>query len=334
MMNLDQAYSILGLQPGSNWNEIRRRHRFLVKKYHPDLIQNIEEQQIAHDEIIRINQAYAYLRKVKQRSGWDTTTKSAQSSTVDTTIQFTYQPPKEKKKSSNQSQSTSTFEPKLIDRILSAWAKNRTVRQIDRNRKRTEAFYKTEIEKQRAYWLKLRQKYDERTKLGLYRSFINAILFGRIFYDQTQNTETTLAGKFTLKDKYEIDIRHNLIQDKVFYAVNTGTNVILKYLFGGLYIVMFIYFILLRFGYHTITDTNEFIQLQLFVLSQFALLFIPDNLFQRSVLWKFRYLEKSAIKKTFANNRLPGKFSTYLQIILISKFSFLVLFITLFFTRR
>jgi DnaJ-class molecular chaperone len=35
-MTLEEAYAVLGLQPGVSRSEIQQAHRALMKKYHPD----------------------------------------------------------------------------------------------------------------------------------------------------------------------------------------------------------------------------------------------------------------------------------------------------------
>jgi len=339
-MNLQQAYETLGLNQGAEWETIRSRHRTLVKKWHPDKYQTPNEQKLAHDKIIKINSAYAYLRKIKYRSGVNISAQNStinqKEETVNSTIDFTFYtdvkkktPPKEKEVDQNRVE----FKQKKIDKLFSRLAKHRNQARIKKNRKKTEFYYKKKIAEEQDYWKKLRQAYDERTRLGLYRSFINAVIFGRFIYFQKPSS-TSLSGRISLKDKYEIDIRHNLIQDKIFYSVNKGVNLFLKYLFGGFYTIMFLYYISIHFSNGKVYFLDEFIGLQLFVLTQAFFLFFPDNIFQRIVLWKYRYLEKKAISETFKKNSLPGKFQFYKHIMLWGKFSTLLISLALFFWLR
>jgi curved DNA-binding protein CbpA len=337
-MTLQQAYETLGLVQGAEWEEIRRKHRSLVKLWHPDKFQTDTEQKIAHDKIIQINASYAYLRKIKYRSGinistqnssWEKSTKKEEPS-----IEFTFYTKTEKKtEKTSKTEHRSEFKQKKIDTLFSNLAKKRIHRRIKQNRVKTENFYKKKIIEEQHYWKKLRQNYDERTRLGLYRSFINAVIFGRFIYFQKTDS-TSLSGRVTLQDKYEIDIRHNLIQDKIFYSVNKGFNLFLKYLFGGIYLILFVYFISIHFSDGRIRHVEDFLRSQFFVLSQFMVLLFPDNLFQRFVLWKYRFLEKKAIADTFKENKLPGKLQFYKQLLLLGKFSTLIIFLIFFFWIR
>ncbi|NCP84112.1 MAG: J domain-containing protein [Bacteroidetes bacterium] len=339
-MNLQQAYKTLDLNQGAEWESIRSRHRTLVKKWHPDKYQNINDQKLAHDKIIKINSAYAYLRKVKYHSGVNI---SAQNSTVNqkttaqnSTYDFTFYSETKKKESTKEKDTNNNrveFKQKKIDYLFSTFTKTRNQTRIKKNRAKSEFYFKKKIAEEQNYWKKLRQAYDARTRLGLYRSFLNAVLFGRFIYFQKPSTNS-LSGRISLRDKYEIDIRHNLIQDKIFYSVNKGFNLLLKYLFGGFYIIMFLYFISIHFSNGKAYFLEEFLGLQLFVLSQVFFLFFPDNIFQRAVLWKYRHLEKKAISETFTKNNLPGKFQFYKHIMLLGKYSTLLISLGLFFWLR
>jgi curved DNA-binding protein CbpA len=339
-MNLQQAYENLGLKQGAEWETIRSRHKTLVKKWHPDKYQTPHEQKLAHDKIIKINTSYAYLRKVKHRSGVNISTQNSpnnqQNDTINTTIDFTFYTEAKKKarpKKKVEEENRVEFKQKKIDQLFSRLAKRRSQTRIKNNRKKTEFYYKKKIAEEQNYWKKLRNAYDERTRLGLYRSFINAVLFGRFIYFQKPSSNS-LSGRISLQDKYEIDIRHNLIRDKIFYSVNKGLNLFLKYVFGIIYCIMFLYFISSHFSNGKVYYLDEFVGLQLFVLSQAFFLFFPDNIFQRAVLWKYRYLEKKAISETFKENSLPGKFQSYKLIMLWGKFSTLVVSLALFLWLR
>lgn len=54
-----EALAILNLQPGSTLEEIKRRHKELAKKYHPDIRGGDKK---AEEILKNINQAYTHLR--------------------------------------------------------------------------------------------------------------------------------------------------------------------------------------------------------------------------------------------------------------------------------
>lgn len=60
----ERYYRILELEYGSNFNEIKKAYRKLLKKYHPDLFQNKPEKLKSAQEVTRqINEAYMYFER-------------------------------------------------------------------------------------------------------------------------------------------------------------------------------------------------------------------------------------------------------------------------------
>ena len=63
MSDLNRYYAILGVAPGTSYEDIRKAYRQLVKAWHPDLLlHNPELQRIAHHKLSNINLAYESLR--------------------------------------------------------------------------------------------------------------------------------------------------------------------------------------------------------------------------------------------------------------------------------
>lgn len=175
--------------------------------------------------------------------------------------------------------------------------------------------------KEQKNWKKLKKQYEERTRIGMYRSLINALLFGKILADEPDpaNTSTSL-GNFSVAQKYETDLRHHLIQDNIFYATNKGWNVVLKFLFGAVFMLEFIFLLANYFLYDLFSSPVTFVATEMGILSLFALVFLPDNLFQRYLLWRYRDLSKSNIQRTFSNRSLPEPWSLRKRKMLIIKY--------------
>ena len=70
-MNLDNAYSILGVNSNATDGEIKKAYRALVKKYHPDIITGQgAEQSIIDDattKLQEINEAYEIIKKSRKK---------------------------------------------------------------------------------------------------------------------------------------------------------------------------------------------------------------------------------------------------------------------------
>lgn len=61
-LNINDAYSILGLQPGASLTQIKQAYRQLVKIWHPDRFSDQQRKQEAEAKIKQINAAYNKLR--------------------------------------------------------------------------------------------------------------------------------------------------------------------------------------------------------------------------------------------------------------------------------
>ena len=62
----DDAWGVLGIQPGASWAEIAAAHRKLAMKHHPDRLlgSTEEERQASEDKMREINVAYSVLRRL------------------------------------------------------------------------------------------------------------------------------------------------------------------------------------------------------------------------------------------------------------------------------
>lgn len=64
-----RSYSILALQPGANWDELRSAYRSLVKTWHPDRFQLDSERQLAEEKTKEITRAYKTLADYYRKHG-------------------------------------------------------------------------------------------------------------------------------------------------------------------------------------------------------------------------------------------------------------------------
>ena len=67
--NLDSPYQILGVEPDASDEELKARHRQLVREHHPDrlIAQGMPEEmvQVANEQLARINAAYDEVRRLR-----------------------------------------------------------------------------------------------------------------------------------------------------------------------------------------------------------------------------------------------------------------------------
>jgi DnaJ-domain-containing protein 1 len=66
-MNMDRAYSILEIDVNSSIDVIKSAYKTKMREYHPDKTQNLgkEIQDLANKKTKEINDAYSYLKKVR-----------------------------------------------------------------------------------------------------------------------------------------------------------------------------------------------------------------------------------------------------------------------------
>ena len=68
--SIEDAYTILGVEPDADMNAIKKAYRKLVRKYHPDIIksQNKDEEYLkeATRKTQEINEAYEIIKKAKE----------------------------------------------------------------------------------------------------------------------------------------------------------------------------------------------------------------------------------------------------------------------------
>ena len=64
-------YSVLGVEPDSDANAIKKAYRALAQKFHPDRLRDQEEITNASERMIAINEAFAVLADSKRRAEFD-----------------------------------------------------------------------------------------------------------------------------------------------------------------------------------------------------------------------------------------------------------------------
>ena len=67
--DIDKYYKVLGLEVGASYDEVKKSYRRLIKIYHPDkyLSKDVSEEMLKdiNEKIIKINEAYEYIKKQK-----------------------------------------------------------------------------------------------------------------------------------------------------------------------------------------------------------------------------------------------------------------------------
>ncbi len=63
MNDLHKAYHVLGLEPGTGFDNIKRRYRRLALVWHPDRMTNAEGKKEAEEELKKINNNFDKLKK-------------------------------------------------------------------------------------------------------------------------------------------------------------------------------------------------------------------------------------------------------------------------------
>lgn len=332
--SLRDLYHLLGVPPGSDAETLKKAHKALVRKWHPDRYLNPDQKADAEQKLARINAAYHRLKTVKYRAK---ATKNAserrgrtqKTNAASNSYQSYHQRQETSQKKAPKANRRVIFEQSWLDRKLTL-LNNRMQQSYLRRRKETIAgVQEKELEKQDAFWFRKRRKWHAKTRVGLYDSFINYLIFGNleVLFSSKESHHTTL-GSFHVREKYEMEVRHNIIRDRIFYAVNRTWNIVLKYVFGIAILSLFVITISDFFAMGRITGSMlDFFRAQVYVLGLVALLIFPDNLYQRFLLWKFRGLASHEVDVVFSNRSLPKPWSRILYAILIPKYGLLTLLV-------
>lgn len=63
----DDPYTVLNIDRNATTNDIKRAYKEMTKKYHPDKVAHLGEefQKIAHERMVKIQEAYATLTKMR-----------------------------------------------------------------------------------------------------------------------------------------------------------------------------------------------------------------------------------------------------------------------------
>lgn len=70
-MNFQRCYELIGLAPGCSWEELQTGYRRQVQKWHPDRYeQDQEQQQLASQRMLELNEAYAVLSEFQRQYGY------------------------------------------------------------------------------------------------------------------------------------------------------------------------------------------------------------------------------------------------------------------------
>jgi curved DNA-binding protein CbpA len=67
-ININEAYTVLGLEPGASQAEVKQAYRKLVKIWHPDRFAHAQQKQEAEEKIKLINEAYNKLKTYQPTS--------------------------------------------------------------------------------------------------------------------------------------------------------------------------------------------------------------------------------------------------------------------------
>ena len=349
----------MGLRYGASMSDVKRARRALARQWHPDLYPNPDEHEIAERRIKKINAAYETITRVKQRRAGSTNTdtgsrstrkssaksrRSRRSSAYSKQRSQSKQQQKQRQKSyssnqnsyragSQQRESTATgsagsathsFQHSRLDRWLSRISNWTAKKQLNFRREKRIRKMQKRIEQERKLWINRYEEYKKSSRIGLYKSLFNALLFGRIERMISSKEHGRSLQGFSMQDKYELDLHFSIIQDRIFYAMNKGVNLFLKYALGIMFAIQFIYNIYTNFFQGRFYgNTSEFMWAQLLVTLLFAILLLPDNLYQRFLLWKFRNVPFERAKELFDGERLPGKYDRIKSYLLAGKYAVL-----------
>lgn len=71
LLSYKSYYSILNLEPGCSWTEVRKSYKSMTQKWHPDRYpEGSKKKSAANDKIKQINNAYTHLQKFNTDNGF------------------------------------------------------------------------------------------------------------------------------------------------------------------------------------------------------------------------------------------------------------------------
>ena len=365
---LDNSYKILGLSKGATFEEVHKARRKLAMKWHPDRYQSRREKREANRNFQQVNAAYAYIKKVKTRPaagpGASNTAKRPPSPRNRKSTKYTHtqkstgrrnsrgkteyrnrhtQPgsgqqtygttneggSKEQQKEQNFTVH-GTFKRSRLEEMFRRAQRRHLRRKLARRKNKKRNKVNRRLKEEQKHWDRRYQAFQNRSRVGVYRSTINTLLFRR--FEQNSENGGSLGPVQSQNEKYNIEVRHTLIKDQIFYSINKGLNLFLKFSLGILFSLQFIYNIYEDFYYGFFLGTvSGFITSELMVLAQLAILLIPDNIYQRFLQWKFQHLESSRIRATFKNRKLPAPYEHQFRMLTAAKYCFLAAVVWLYY---
>ena len=351
-MHINDCYKLLGLSPDAGPQELREAHRRLVKEWHPDrFAHDPQKQKEAEKKFKEINKAYHHARNFagirhatrKASSGGqgsqyrNKSGASSSRSNTGYTSQTNYQ---RRQKSQSRKQTTNSapnpktresrkkarpgkqeFRRNWLDDKLNRINRYFQLKHLANRRKRNESKIEKELRQAEKIYERKREDMENRTRVGMYRSWFNQLVFRILARFKGGDSLKQGLGSYNPSQKYEVEVRHRLIQDQIFYAINNHFNLFLKYLVGFYLGFRFLYNVSASFymGY-MIASPSTFIASQLILLGIMTLLFLPDSLYQRIVLWKYRSISMRQIHEYFAGRKLPSPWNFWKNIIITGKY--------------
>ena len=182
---------------------------------------------------------------------------------------------------------------------------------------------KKRLNRERAKWQERYDKYKSDHRIGFYKSPFNRLMFGYLERWFSKNPQKTSSMKsFSIDEKQLQDLQYSMVKSDLFYSVNTGANVFLKYALGFIFCFQFISNIHLNYFRGTFYGSApEFMGAQLIIGALLLILFLPDTLFQRYVLWKYRNISLTRTRKLFFNKYLPHRYERLKNHLLIAKYA-------------
>jgi len=339
MSKLKDAYRLLGLPYGASMDDVKKARRNLARQWHPDIYPKEQERQLAENRIKQINAAFAYIKKVKSYSV--RTREYSRTSHQRTSYNQKKKPTGQKQryeqnsssearqgKSGKKKEKTSQKYKKRDDSTSKQPNKDETKGWWSRYKKRQEQKRKARRQQEINRMTEQRNadlsEFERSYRIGFRRSWLNNLLANLFAISDTETEKSKEGGItfFSSQRKQMHDLTYTLMKDDLFYTINSGINIILKFALGFLLGYEFLKNVNVNY-FHGVFYGNfqSFIWSEVFILLLLTFLFIPDNLFQRYLLWKYRNASHQKAKTLFSDGTLPGRFENTKTHILLAKYA-------------